>query len=73
MTNPTLYIKHIATAGETFDGLALKYYDDETLCHLILKSNPDYIDFIVFEGGERLKIPMIENLESAESLPPWLR
>jgi len=71
MPNIVSYQKHIASSGEMFDKLALDYYSDERMAHHIMQANPDLIDTIIFEGGEVLKIPVFDTLESKETLPPW--
>jgi len=37
-----------------------------------MQANPNYLQTIIFEGGEHLKIPIFDTLETSESLPPWL-
>lgn len=67
------YIERIANAGETFDALALAAYNEETMATHIIKANPDLSDVVVFEGGEVVKIPILEAIETPETLPPWRR
>ena len=31
----------------------------------------DYADVIVFEGGVQLKLPVVEEAETSETVPPW--
>lgn len=57
--------------GDTFDLLALDMYNDERLAHYIIEYNPDYADVIVFEGGVQLKLPVVEEAETSETVPPW--
>lgn len=58
--------------GDTFDMIALDFYNDESLASEIIKSNPEYCSTIVFDAGIVLLIPIIE--ETAPStLPPWKR
>lgn len=66
------YTNHIVEAGEMFDSIALKYYCEESFAHHIMQANPNYLTTIVFEGGEVLKIPVFDTLETSELLPPWL-
>ena len=51
--------------------LALDMYNDERLAHYIIEYNPDYADVIVFEGGVQLKLPVVEEAETSETVPPW--
>lgn len=69
----TEYVEHVAKAGETFDLLALKMYGDDQLAGYIIDYNPDYSDVIIFEGGEILKIPVVDNPETDEMVAPWRR
>lgn len=59
--------------GDTFDGLALEYYNEEKKSSLIMEANPDYIDVLIFEAGVELLIPIVEDVELPETLPPWRR
>ena len=69
------YKTHIAAAGESFDSVAFNYYGDEFMADKLMKQkeNLAYIDRVVFEGGEELKIPVYDDLESTETLAPWRR
>lgn len=67
------YIERIANAGETFDALALAAYNEETMATYIIKANPDLSDVVTFEGGELVRIPILEAIETPETLPPWRR
>lgn len=67
------YIDHIARAGETFDSLALAAYNEETMSTYIINANLDLVDMLVFEGGEQIRIPILEAVETPETLPPWRR
>lgn len=69
----TGYLKHRASAGETPDILALKYYDDENMSSYIIEANVRYNDVMIFEGGEELYIPVFDTLENDETLAPWRR
>lgn len=61
----------LPSAIEPFDLLALDMYNDERLAHYIIEYNPDYCDVIVFEGGVQLKLPVVEEAETSETVPPW--
>ena len=69
----TGYKKHTAKCGDTFDILALKYYEDEFMASYIIEVNTRYQNVIVFEGGEVLNIPVFDTLENDETLAPWRR
>lgn len=71
MRRVTSYYEHTTQDGDTFDLLALDMYNDERLAHYIIEYNPDYADVIVFEGGVQLKLPVVEEAETSETVPPW--
>ena len=64
---------HITVEGETFDSLALHYYNDEKLASAIIQANPDYCDTLIFEAGIELTIPAVSSVALPETLPPWRR
>ena len=74
---PDIYIKSYKTYmtkwGDAFDLLALKEYGEETLSKYIIDANPDYCDVLIFEESVELRIPILENKEVPETLPPWRR
>ena len=39
----------------------------------ISEANPDLSDVLSFEGGEAVRIPIVETVETPETLPPWRR
>ena len=39
----------------------------------IIEANPDLSDVLIFEGGEAVRIPIVETVETPETLPPWRR
>ncbi len=59
--------------GDTFDGLALEFYNDEKQASLIIQANPDFCDTLIFEAGAALRIPIVEDVALPETLPPWRR
>ena len=63
--------KHTAAAGESWDQIAFKYYTDEFKASELMAANRTYLDKVIFEGGEVLTIPEIEEIETTETLPPW--
>lgn len=64
---------HITAEGDTFDALALEYYNDEKLASTIIQANPDHCDTLIFEAGVSLKIPEVTQVTLPETLPPWRR
>lgn len=58
--------------GDTFDIIALKFYEDEFKSIEIIKANPDHSAVLKFDEGIILKIPKLED-EISDDLPPWKR
>ena len=67
------YKDYITSEGDTFDALALQLYNDERLAHYIIEFNPDYADVIIFDANVALRLPIVEDAETPETLPPWRR
>lgn len=65
--------EYVTRNGDTFDQLALEFYNNEKLAHLIIDFNPDYSDYIILDEGLKIEIPIYEASQSVESLPPWQR
>lgn len=65
------YEEYITEDHDTFDLIAWKQYDDEMLASLIIESNLDYADMLVFDAGVRLVIPIVEQANTQQSIPPW--
>lgn len=64
---------HITVSGDTFDSLALEYFDNERLASFIIRANPDYCSTVIFEAGTSLTIPDVSTVTLPQSLPPWRR
>ena len=73
MLRVSAYIPYITQEGDTFDDLALDMYGDERLSHYIIEYNPDYADVLIFEANVELALPVIEDPETPDTLPPWRR
>ena len=68
-----MYSTYITVEGDTFDILALRFYNDEKLASTIIQANPDYCDTLIFEAGISLVIPAEFSVTLPETLPPWRR
>ena len=66
------YYTYLTLEGDTFDCIALDFYNEETKSSVIISANPQYRKVITFSAGIELKIPIIEQ-SASESLPPWKR
>ena len=64
---------HITAEGDTFDALALEYYNDERLASTIIQANLDHCATLIFEAGVSLIIPDASTVNFPETLPPWRR
>ena len=64
---------HITAEGDTFDALALRYYNDEKLASTIIQANPDHCSTLIFDAGVSLVIPEVSSVTYPETLPPWRR
>lgn len=67
------YFEYTAKSGDTWDAIAFMAYKVERMAHHIIQANLAYIDILTFEGGEKLKIPIMDTLETPQTLPPWRR
>ena len=65
--------RYTCKAGESFDLLAGQAYGQETMSGVIVSANPDLCDVVLFEGGEAIDLPLVEAVESPDTLPPWRR
>lgn len=66
------YYTYLTLEGDTFDCIALDFYNEETKSSTIISANLEHRKVITFKAGVELKIPIIEQ-EAASSLPPWKR
>ena len=64
---------YITVEGDTFDSIALHFYNNEKLASTIIQANPDYCDTLIFDAGVSLIIPEAAAAVMPETLPPWRR
>lgn len=62
--------EYIAKQGDTWDLISFKCYGSEYYMAELILENYQYIDTVVFEGGEAVKIPVI-SMEDTSNLAPW--
>jgi len=67
------YKTYYTRDGDTFDALALAMYGEERLAHRIIQYNPDYAGVVVFGANIKLRLPIMESVETPATLPPWRR
>lgn len=51
--------EYLCSAGEAFDSVALAVYGDEKYAAELMAANGEYLQRMVFSGGERLALPEI--------------
>lgn len=64
------------TQGDTWDSIALKFYNNEKMMHHLLEANPKYITIVVFSANIKLTIPELDASKldvSSSDLPAWRR
>lgn len=64
---------YIARAGDTWDSIAYYAYAEERMASTIIEANPRLGHIVIFEGGERLTVPIVSAVKSPDTLPPWRR
>lgn len=62
-----------ASAGETFDMIALAVYGNEKYACDLMNANPKWARTARFEGGEEIAIPVVleQSSESGLTDAPW--
>ena len=63
LKNTTVYSLHTVSRGETFDTLALDYYNNPTLYWVICSFNRIQDPFRELQEGEKIKIPSLSSIE----------
>lgn len=61
---------YTTTQGDTWDMIAKKMCDDETMVGLLMEYNLDVLDIFVFDSGTDIFIPDLEE-EEEDDLPEW--
>ena len=67
------YKPYTCRAGDSFDLLAGQAYGEESMASAIIAANPDLCDVVIFDGGEAISLPLVDRVETPETLPPWRR
>lgn len=68
----TMYEIYEAVAGDTWDSIAFDFYTDEMMSTRLIQENKEYADVLIFDGGERLILPILdEDEETPATAPPW--
>ena len=58
--------------GDTWDIIAKRVYGNELNLDVLINSNADYREVVIFSAGVVLEVPELEqNAASEFDLPPW--
>lgn len=68
-----MFLTHITIEGERWDQLATRYYGDPLAYERIVEANPHVPLATTLPSGLTLSIPVLEQSDLSEELPPWLR
>ena len=63
-------MEYVAVQGDMWDSISYKFYGSEYYVSNLMLANPDYINTVVFDGGEVLSIPALSTQDTTV-LPPW--
>lgn len=73
-------LEYHCAANDSFDSVALEIYGNETYAPDVMNANPEYCGKPVFDGGEVLRLPVLEVPEAigdereaamASTTAPW--
>ncbi len=66
---------YFTVQGDTWDSIALKFYNNEKLMHCLLKANPKHLKTVVFSANVQLNIPKVDVsiIGTNINLPSWRR
>lgn len=67
------YYLYETLEGDTFDSIALDFYNNEYYSSKIINSNLEYATTLIFKSGIKLKVPLMELEDKSSTLPPWKR
>lgn len=74
MLQPDHFDTYLCKGGDMFDSIAFDLYTDESMSYILMQYNPDYLDTIIFSGGEQLTYPVYLE-DEVEDVPassaPW--
>ncbi|NLR73588.1 tail protein X [Leeia aquatica] len=68
-----MYLTHITKDGERWDQLSQHYYGNPFQYERIISANPHVPLDAILSGGMTLSIPVMDQPDGLEELPPWLR
>lgn len=62
LDDSTIYTLHVVEPSDTFDTLALRYYNNPTLYWIICSFNHIQNPFTELTVGQKIKIPVLSNI-----------
>lgn len=71
MASVSNYFVYITAAGDTWDEIAYKACGNECLSSELMLLNRQHIGTVIFDEGIELIIPVYEESQDPETLPPW--
>lgn len=57
--------------GDMWDKIAVQTLGSDKYTDSLMRANSQYVDVYVFSSGVELTIPEVDELETADDLPPW--
>lgn len=60
-----------AQQGDTWDKIAKIVYDNEFKAQILMESNFELLDILVFAGGEKVLCPFEDVSYDKSNLPDW--
>ncbi|WP_304086412.1 tail protein X [Maridesulfovibrio ferrireducens] len=62
-------LSYTTIQGDTWDIIARKLWDRETMCSDLMNVNPDHAETIIFSSGIVLNVPEIETAVTVTTAP----
>ena len=59
--------------GDTWDAIAYRLWQRETMMHHLVAANPDHGDVLVFGPDVQLRVPDVTVPSRIPDLPPWMQ
>lgn len=63
LSDETTYTLHVVKPGETFDSLALEYYNNPTMYWVICSFNHIADPYEKLVSGQKIRIPVLSNIK----------
>ena len=67
------YYLYTTKDGDSFTQLAFDFLGHEQYADRIVRFNPDHADVLLFDAGEKLRIPIYDQEPAMETVAPWDR